>query len=161
MESARSSLFQIPTERPRSCAGASYVSLACEPELGSQTDLCRHKSPQPNTFRLEPENRFSVPTVRDVILTVLSCNLGGDVYEVDRARELTKGLAQDIMRRVKALEYDRMKLVVVVSIGEKRGQCVHVTSRCLWDVQRDNFATASFHNEALYATGTVFGVYYE
>jgi len=38
-----------------------------------------------------------------------------------------------IKERVKNLGYERYKLVVQVTVGEKTGQGIRLASRCLWD----------------------------
>lgn len=40
----------------------------------------------------------------------------------------------------------RIKLLVQVAIGEKRGQSVRIASLCLWDPATDNYASAAFTN---------------
>jgi hypothetical protein len=59
------------------------------------------------------------------------------------------------------LGYNRYKLVVQATIGEKKGQGVRNCSRCLWDTENDNFASESFQSMHLFATVTVFGLYFE
>lgn len=67
----------------------------------------------------------------------------------------------DIRERVKALGFDRHKLVVHVSLGELKGQTFSSCSRCLWDTATDGFASESFKNESLFATAQVFALYFE
>jgi hypothetical protein len=55
----------------------------------------------------------------------------------------------------------RYKLISIVTIGEKKDQGVRVGSRCVWDKDRDNFASAMFENTHIYAVGMVYAVYYE
>eukprot|EP00163_Fabomonas_tropica_P008216 TRINITY_DN1783_c0_g1_i1.p1 TRINITY_DN1783_c0_g1~~TRINITY_DN1783_c0_g1_i1.p1 ORF type:complete len:104 (-),score=7.30 TRINITY_DN1783_c0_g1_i1:290-601(-) len=59
------------------------------------------------------------------------------------------------------LGYRRYKLVVQTVIGENNGQGVRTASRCLWDTENDNFASASFANTSIFAVAMVFGLYYE
>lgn len=41
---------------------------------------------------------------------------------------------------------NRYKLAIKVLFGEIKGQGVRVTSKCLWDVNFDNYATYSYQN---------------
>ena len=42
--------------------------------------------------------------------------------------------------------FPRYKFVCTVTIGEHKSQGIKVTSRCLWDMKTDNFASATFKN---------------
>lgn len=48
--------------------------------------------------------------------------------------------------KVKEIGAPRHKLVVQVTIGEVQGQGVRIASRCLWDVETDNHASAYYTN---------------
>ena len=53
------------------------------------------------------------------------------------------------------------KLIVSAVLGEVKGQGIKIASKCLWDVQNDNYATFTYQNEKLFCTCMVFGIYYE
>lgn len=59
------------------------------------------------------------------------------------------------------IHFSRHKIIVFVNIGQKKDQGIQFGSRCLWDAKRDNWAEAQFTNTTLWATATVYGVYYE
>lgn len=69
--------------------------------------------------------------------------------------------ADDIRERVKALGFDRHKLVVHVTVGERRWQTFSSCSRCLWDTATDGFASQSYQNESLFCSAQVFALYFE
>jgi len=73
----------------------------------------------------------------------------------------TPPAADDIRERVKALGFERHKLVVYVTLGELKGQTFNSCSRCLWDTATDGFASESYKNESLFCTAQVFGLYFE
>ncbi|XP_046839667.1 dynein light chain Tctex-type 5-B-like [Xenia sp. Carnegie-2017] len=111
-----------------------------------------------NTYKTEPDRRFEVSTVKTIIEQTLS-TLGDTIYESGRCRELCKNLSRLIEERVKQQKYKRYKIVCFVTIGELRNQGLHVVSRCVWDGEKDNFATAAYENSSILAVGTVYGVY--
>lgn len=111
-----------------------------------------------NTYKTEPDQRFEVATVVSIIQQTLS-TLGDLKYDSSRCREHCKTLSNLIEKRVKELNYTRYKIVCFVSIGEQRGQGLHLASRCVWDSDKDNYATATYENSTLLAVGTVYGVY--
>lgn len=63
--------------------------------------------------------------------------------------------------QVKALGYERYKLIVQVTLGQKKGQAMRLVSRCLWDTATDNFATAYYENDSLYCVCQCYGLYIE
>lgn len=69
--------------------------------------------------------------------------------------------ADDIRERVKALGFERHKVVVYVCLGELKGQTFSSCSLCLWDTATDGFASETFRNESLFATAQVFALYFE
>ena len=111
-----------------------------------------------NTYKTEPDQRFEVATVRSIIQQTLS-TLGDLVYDSSRCREHCKTLSNLIEKRVKQLNYTRYKIVCLVTIAELKSLALHVASRCIWDSEKDNYATASYENSSLLAVGTVYGVY--
>ena len=85
-------------------------------------------------------------------------------YELDisslagKTDELTKSL-RDAMRAVLSLV--RYKFVVQVIMGEIKQQGLKIASKCLWDVNSDNYASYTLKTETYYCTALVFGCYNE
>jgi len=71
----------------------------------------------------------------------------------------TKVLAA--MREANHDQPPRYKLVFQASFGENLGQMVRSASRCLWDAETDNCASASWSNARVYAVAMCFALYYE
>jgi hypothetical protein len=46
--------------------------------------------------------------------------------------QTAKQLADDLRERVKLLGYERYKLIIQVTVGQKTGQAMRIVSRCLW-----------------------------
>jgi hypothetical protein len=73
---------------------------------------------------------------------------------------LSKDIADKIKEKIKStLNIPRYKLVTQVTIGQSKDQGVRITSRCLWDTATDNYATASFQNQHIWASVIFFGLY--
>uniref|UniRef100_A0A0G4GA79 Uncharacterized protein n=1 Tax=Chromera velia CCMP2878 TaxID=1169474 RepID=A0A0G4GA79_9ALVE len=116
-----------------------------------------------NTYRLEPEEneKFFPSKVEGVIADVMKEMLADKEYNSDSAKIWTLELCNEIKARCKDLNMPRYKLIVQVVIGENAGQGIRVSSKCLWDVNLDNWASYSYRNQSLFAVGMVFGCYYE
>lgn len=124
----------------------------------------------------------------DILKDVLNTYLQEEKYEVEWSRQMTKTmcevnrqqivedsteafcglrlillrrLSQVIRARVKDLLIPRYKIVILVHIGERTGQSLQISSRCLWDTSTDTFASYSFKNSSLFGVATVYTVYYE
>ena len=76
-------------------------------------------------------------------------------------KELTEDILSSVQRDVCALNIPRYKCVFQATIGESRDQGVFLASRCLWDVETDNYAQYTYRNDSLYCIVVVFGLYLE
>ena len=114
-----------------------------------------------NTYQLEPKKKFQSDKVKAIIDSVLESQLKDEAYEPNACKQWVLTLSEIIKSRVKELEYERYKIVCVVTIGKLKDQGLRMASRCCWDPNWDTFATGSFKNKTLYAVASVWGVYYE
>eukprot|EP00879_Flechtneria_rotunda_P010008 GHRR01010464.1.p1 GENE.GHRR01010464.1~~GHRR01010464.1.p1 ORF type:complete len:137 (+),score=20.07 GHRR01010464.1:240-650(+) len=119
-----------------------------------------------NTYITSPagygENaKFQRHKIQEVLKHVLQERMGKQQYDPIKAAQISKHIAEDLREKVKALGYDRYKLVIQVTLGQKKGQAMRIVSRCLWDTSTDNFASEYYENDTLYCVCQVFGLYYE
>nr|XP_006815332.1 PREDICTED: tctex1 domain-containing protein 1-like [Saccoglossus kowalevskii] len=104
---------------------------------------------------------FVSDKIQPLIQTVLEEKLSHETYNAEKCAELSKSISQEIKLRIKALHYDRFKIVCTVSIGEKKNQDIMMGSRCVWDTDKDNYASGSYANASLFSIAVVYGLYYE
>ena len=116
-----------------------------------------------NTYETKPRDgqKFEHGAVSRVIRLAFDEMLVGKSYDAAHSAELSKALSDEILAKVKALNYGRYKLVCQVTIGQNKGQGIREASRCLWDTEKDNFASESFQNASLFVTAVVFGTYFD
>lgn len=114
-----------------------------------------------NSYKLEPDRRFPVAEVQKIAEQALKEELKNQKYEREKCSELCRSLSRLIQDKVKAIGLQRYKLVTLVSIGENKSQSARVASRCLWNENFDNYASAIFYTEAMFAQATVYGIYSE
>ena len=114
-----------------------------------------------NTYKMEPDKRFNVNEVKEILEETLESSLKDEKYDATRCRNFCKSLSQTICERVKLLGFHRYKIVCVVNIGEKKGQAVRVASRFVWDEKHDNWVDAVYEGADMYAVAVVYGVYHE
>merc|ERR1712039_314674 len=116
-----------------------------------------------NTYIMEPKDdeKFLPSKVTGVIDRVMNEYFKDKEYSAEEAKQWTLELSNDIKTAVKELAIPRYKIIVQVVIGEQASQGIRVASKCLWDVNSDNWASYTFQNQSLFAVGMVFGCYYE
>jgi len=119
-----------------------------------------------NTFITGPEGygegeKFQRHKVQEVLKTVLKEKMETQKYDPVKGAQIAKQLADDLREKVKLLGYNRYKLVVQVTVGQKTGQAMRIVARCLWDTANDSFASEYFENESMYCVCQIYGLYYE
>lgn len=119
-----------------------------------------------NTYITEPTGygegaKFQRHKVQAILKSVLKERMEKQQYDPVKAAQISKHIAEDLREKAKALGYDRYKLVIQVTLGQKKGQAMRIVSRCLWDTSTDSFASEYFENESLYCVCQVFGLYFE
>ncbi|KAI8509208.1 Tctex-1 [Branchiostoma belcheri] len=116
-----------------------------------------------NTYKMTPDegSKFSPAKVETMLNLLLQQFLENETYRPENVGFLTRRLTENIKDRVKELNFPRYKIVCHVYIGQSGNNSLEVASRCVWDQQNDNFATATFQNGSLFAVATVYGVYFE
>ncbi|KAL3869467.1 hypothetical protein ACJMK2_042145 [Sinanodonta woodiana] len=114
-----------------------------------------------NTYKVEPDHRFPSGKVKKIAYDILESSLKDKVYDKDECTRLSQKLSDTIKQNIKALGYNRFKIVVIVAIGQQQGfrPSVSFTSRCLWNDKYDTFSEAVFKNSSLYAVALCYGVY--
>ncbi|KAM9762535.1 dynein light chain Tctex-type protein 2B [Menidia menidia] len=115
-----------------------------------------------NTYIIRPnyQQKFKPAIVKEYVREILREKLSGELYDPENVAELTRSLADCIKDKVKTAGFERYKLLVQVVIGEQRGQGVHMSSRCMWDADTDNYVEDVFMNDSLFCVVAVFGSYY-
>ena len=90
------------------------------------------------------------------------------VWDPELSQEIVTEITGDCQKKVIAMmqEQDagnppRYKFVFQASMGENHNQMVRNASRCLWDSEIDNCASASWSNGRVYAVAMCFALYYE
>ena len=116
-----------------------------------------------NTYRLAPQEheRFNAPKVQKATTAILESFLSGEEYDAAKCARLTQQLCEVIKVRVREMNMPRYKIVCYVLIGQDCGQSINNSSRCVWNTETDNFATATYKNGSLFAAASVYGLYFE
>jgi hypothetical protein len=115
------------------------------------------------TYRVKPydEKKFSPSLVAKACEEVVCAALAGKAWNGEEEAVWAVDITDQIKDRVRAMGFDRYKIVCQVVLGQNKQQGVRVASRCLWDTETDNFASYTFDSDAMFCTAMVFGCYTE
>ena len=104
---------------------------------------------------------FNTPEVKDMLEQLVSRTIDRQKeYDAVQCTQLSKDLSQSIKDAMKTLNYERYKYVIQVVLGRCENENLLMACRCLWDVQRDNYASYVYANEKIFCAVTVFGLFY-
>ncbi|XP_052755796.1 dynein light chain Tctex-type 5-A-like isoform X3 [Galleria mellonella] len=120
---------------------------------------CKEVRTYQPTYQLNPKKRFDAEQIQKILQRVVSYELNEVEYSEKQIPELCLSLAETLRNAIKEENYNRYRIIVMVSIGQRRQQSVHIFHSFLWDHERDAFATFNYENCHLFANVVVYGVY--
>ncbi|XP_065055016.1 dynein light chain Tctex-type 5-B-like [Rhopilema esculentum] len=164
----RRAVFLVAEKRRRENKGVVLVVHKDEPVRVTDLEaVCPSFVPLCSLPRKEEKakcarsQRFYEPDVRLIIKSVLEENLNGVKYDSEDCKVAAKMLSNLIKDKVKSLCYDRYKIICIVYIGQSSKQGLQISSLCLFDEEKDNFAEYRLNSDNLFAVGVVYGMYME
>ncbi|CAH0550885.1 unnamed protein product [Brassicogethes aeneus] len=110
---------------------------------------------------LESENPFNPEKVEKILKEILEEAMENMTYNSEKCAAQAKWASDQIKSDVKKLEFDRYKIIVLVTFGEKNQQDVFVSMNFLWDAEKDKYAKYTAENNTVYGIALCFGLYYE
>ncbi|XP_076764802.1 dynein light chain Tctex-type 5 [Xylocopa sonorina] len=114
-----------------------------------------------NAYRLTAYNPFKVDPVDKIVKTTMITNLEDISYDPVNCPKICESIAVDIREKIRKLNFDRYKIVVIVTIAEKASQSLQSSMGFLWDAKRDNYSTFAYEARTFHASCCVLGLYYE
>ncbi|KAG5894910.1 hypothetical protein JTB14_008871 [Gonioctena quinquepunctata] len=164
-------LVSLSSEKVKSEKSKDRFSTLHQRTLGSVIDVRkmsvtgdigeRRTARYMNTYRMEAENPFNTEKVDKILKKVMEEALENLDYDLDKCPKQAKWASSVIRSKVKKMNFDRYKIICVVSIGEKHSQDVFATCRFLWDTEKDRYSVYSMENTYVYGYAQCFGLYYE
>ncbi|XP_051868443.1 dynein light chain Tctex-type protein 2B [Pristis pectinata] len=125
------------------------------------TGSTRLDRPTENIYEPRPARTFSAGEARAAIRTVLESRLNGAKYEPRSSALAAVELAECVKKAVKALGYERYKIVCYLVLGATRASGLSCSSRAVWSPTVDTYAEFCFQNDSLFALCLVFALYHE
>uniref|UniRef100_A0AAG5D5V1 Uncharacterized protein n=1 Tax=Anopheles atroparvus TaxID=41427 RepID=A0AAG5D5V1_ANOAO len=114
------------------------------------------------SYRLSSRNPFNREACEAILRETMDKSLHGVEYSSYFAPSICQQICEDIKTRVKDLKFDRYKIIVTVTIGERYMQGLKAISQFLWDPERDSYATHVYDaSPSLVAVGTIYAIYFD
>jgi hypothetical protein len=96
---------------------------------------------------VSPPDRFRRKKVCRIIGECLAKELDGKEFDEGECKTWATAIADAVRARVCAEgHFPRYKILVQTFVGQQRLQDVRIASRCLWDNDHDNHASATFNS---------------
>lgn len=116
------------------------------------------------TYRLKSQNPFDARVVEDLLEKLIESQmepLGKIQFTEDFVKPLCKNISEEVLTAVKAKNFDRYRILVNVTVGEKFHQSFHQSTSYLWDAETDAFAKYVYERPGIFVITTVYGIYYD
>ncbi|XP_050093877.1 dynein light chain Tctex-type 5-like [Anopheles aquasalis] len=114
------------------------------------------------SYRLCSRNPFNREACEVILRESMDKSLQGVEYSSYFAPSLCQQICEDIKTRVKELKFDRYKIIVTVTIGERYMQGLKAISQFLWDPEKDSYASCIYDaSPSLVAVGTIYAIYFD
>lgn len=142
--------------RPSMVSRGSISGTSLTKQLGSRIKY-------ENTYRIEPkeEEKFKSAKAREILKDVIVSYVHKENYDPAMCKRFATTMCDIIQERLKDLNYPRYKYVVQVLLGQDVNQGMRSTSRCLWNVNTDNFVEFHYTVNDIFVSATVFAVFLE
>ncbi|KAJ8725501.1 hypothetical protein PYW08_003684 [Mythimna loreyi] len=127
----------------------------------SQTGLEYRRPPliYLNTYQLEPRVRFNVTEVTNSVNSILDAFYTDFKYNAMEAPIKIMLIADEVMRTVKEMKFNRFRIISVVTLMQKRAQSYNNAVAFLWDHEFDSIVNVQREEHTSLIQVTVFGVY--
>ncbi|XP_017111259.1 dynein light chain Tctex-type protein 2B [Drosophila elegans] len=129
---------------------------------GEKAEKLEKPAAQPTAYSMRPAfgEMFPLPTIKNIMNTVMAEKLKDKTYDKDVARTWTSEIADEVNQQIaSSSRVKRYKHVVQVMLGQELGAGATYNSRCCWDCDCDTSVSEVFSNTSLFCVCTVFGTY--
>lgn len=116
------------------------------------------------SYRLESKNPFNIRITADFLERYVEEKmeeLGNFPFTSEQVIPICRNLSEDILKVIKAKQYDRFKIVVNVTVGEKYHQSFHTNVGFLWDSEFDAMVHYVHDRHNMFLVASVYSLYYD
>ncbi|XP_065088082.1 dynein light chain Tctex-type 5-like [Ochlerotatus camptorhynchus] len=114
------------------------------------------------SYRLQSTNPFNREACEVILREALDKALQGVEYSSYFAPSLCQQICEDVKAKVKELNFDRYKIVVTVTMGERYMQGLKSIAQFLWDPEKDSYVSCIYDSSpSLFAVATIYAIYFD
>ncbi|BFG05169.1 tctex1 domain-containing protein 2 [Drosophila madeirensis] len=114
------------------------------------------------TYRLEPKNPLNKEQVEIIMKAVMNKHYNDEyTFHPKHSLHMAAQISEEIKNRIKLMNYDRYRYIVLVTVGESLMQGLYSMVNFLWDAEKDGFVTYKVEQPTYYAICTTFYIYYD
>lgn len=113
------------------------------------------------TFQLESNNPFNARVVEDIANMVVNDKVQTASLHPSLFENLARTISEDILFQIKQRNFNRYRILVTVSVGEKFFQSYMESLCVIWDIEKDSMASFIYDRSKIFIIVNVFGIYFE
>lgn len=116
------------------------------------------------TYRLEPQRPISLETIEKTLertMRMALTNQAVETYSSSRANRFCQSLSREIMLNFRAQDFDRFRVICVVSMVEKNNQSMQLKMGFVWDSEWDQWTYHMIEMKTFFLEAYIFCVYFE
>ncbi|XP_017057678.1 dynein light chain Tctex-type protein 2B [Drosophila ficusphila] len=150
----------VPKEAEKQLKKSAPGSMNSGSAVGGEKQ--ENQALQPTAYSMRPAfgEMFPLPTIKNIMNTVMADKLKDKTYDKDVAKTWTSEIADEVNQQIaSSSRVKRYKHVVQVMLGQELGAGATYNSRCCWDCDCDTSVSEVFSNTSLFCVCTVFGTY--
>lgn len=117
------------------------------------------------TYQLDSKHPFNTYTVEALMEELVIDEMDNHKHlpfdDADSMNDIARSLSEEILNHIRAKDYDRYKIIVQVTIVEKKHQEYHQNAAMCWDHGTDSLARYVYDRANVIVIASAFGVYYD
>lgn len=113
------------------------------------------------TYQLESNNPFNARVVEDIANMVVNDKVQTASLHPSLFENLARTISEDILFQIKQRNFNRYRILVTVSVGEKYFQSYMESLCVIWDIEKDSMASFIYDRSKIFIIVNVFGIYFE
>ncbi|KAL7732650.1 hypothetical protein ACLKA6_013576 [Drosophila palustris] len=114
------------------------------------------------TYRLEPKNPLRKERLEIIVKAEMDKNYHDEyTFHPKYSLHMAAQVSEDIKTRIKALNFDRYRYIVLITVGEYLMQGLYSLANFLWDAEKDGYVNYTIETPKFFAVCTVFYLYYD
>lgn len=113
------------------------------------------------TYQLESNNPFNARVVEDIANMVVNDKVQTASLHPSLFENLARTISEDILFQIKQRNFNRYRILVTVSVGEKFFQSYMESLCVIWDIEKDSMASFIYDRSKIFIIVNVFGIYFE